>query len=350
VSANDISDDPDYFKKAAKDNLNLLVVLEFVINFYTFSLLVELIIVPVSAILVLMLVVADTEKKYDRVVSLINRLLLILGAGLIFYALYNLLTNFNSFATLQTLTDFSLPPLLTLLYFPFLYAISLLFVYEIEFMRLRYSIKSPSLRSYAKRRALLSFHVRTELLRRWRRNLWTSDTENKKDIDNSIQEVLILREREKNPIDIPFESGWSPYTAKYFLKIEGIVTSDYHRTRGGSDKWYSDSPYMNIGEGLISNNIVYYVEGNETTATTLRIVMNVNYPEDSKDVKSKFLGVCRLLFINALGQEMPSNLEEQINSEAEIDTKYKDKSIKLLKELRPGDRFGAYNVKFIIEN
>lgn len=58
-----ISEDADYFKQALKDNLKLIVVLEFIVSFYTFSMLTELIIVPVTALFGGMLAVAGTDKK-----------------------------------------------------------------------------------------------------------------------------------------------------------------------------------------------------------------------------------------------------------------------------------------------
>lgn len=216
----EVTDDPHYFKKTVKDNLKLLVVLEFIISFYTFDLWVELLIVPLTAALGVLLAVAQSDKKYESVTKLLNNCLVLVGGGLFAYAAYKLWTDFSSFATGQTLTDFSLPPVMSFLYLPFLYLMAFYVDYQNVFFRLHYSIKDSSLRAYAKRRAILAFHLRTGLLKKWGRNLMTWQTESREDIDNAIREVFILRARERRPVEVPHDRGWSPYAAKDFLTSE----------------------------------------------------------------------------------------------------------------------------------
>ncbi len=55
--------DPRFFKRSVMSTFSLTIVLEFVVQMYSFSLLAELLLVPVSVILGGMLVIAETNEK-----------------------------------------------------------------------------------------------------------------------------------------------------------------------------------------------------------------------------------------------------------------------------------------------
>lgn len=86
LNLNSISEDEHYFRKIALEQLQLLVVLEFVINFYVFDLWVELIIVPVAALIGGMLALAESDSSYASVKKFLDLLLVISGALLISFA------------------------------------------------------------------------------------------------------------------------------------------------------------------------------------------------------------------------------------------------------------------------
>lgn len=54
VNANKVNQDEEYFKKIFKDNLKLIVILELITTFYSFSLIVELILVPLLLIITML--------------------------------------------------------------------------------------------------------------------------------------------------------------------------------------------------------------------------------------------------------------------------------------------------------
>ena len=78
-----IADDEAYFRKALMNNFKIIVVLEFLVAFYTFSLLAEMLIVPVVAFLVTLQAFSETEQKYRQVGRLLANLLTAIGFGLI---------------------------------------------------------------------------------------------------------------------------------------------------------------------------------------------------------------------------------------------------------------------------
>lgn len=350
VRSNKIADDPNFYRNAIKDNLKLVVVLEFIIAFYTFDLWVEFLIVPLVVVAGGMLAVAQSNKEYEPAEKFLSNILALFGGGLIAYAIYNLYLDFELFAKTQTLTDFILPPLLSLLFLPFLFIIALYSSYESAFTRLQFSLNDSSLRTFAKRRSIIGFHVHTGLLKRWTRNLMILCPENRQQIKDSIREVKMLRARERNPEKTPFERGWSPYAATEFLTEEGLHPDDYHRIFGEGNEWAANSPYMKVGDEFLLNSIAYYIDGDEFTATKLRLIMEIIDPQSSENDHQQFTKIARLLFEKALNSEMPEELENHLLAGTDTTTHLRGKEMSVLKTVWPKHHLSGYTLKFTIQN
>lgn len=63
ISLNKAAKEKDFFKNILRDNLKLLLILEFAVNFHQFSLVTELILLPVIAFLTFTQVIATREKR-----------------------------------------------------------------------------------------------------------------------------------------------------------------------------------------------------------------------------------------------------------------------------------------------
>lgn len=221
-------EDDYYFRNALKDNFKLIAIFEFVVTFYTFPLLVELILVAVVAILVAMQAYAEGKKEYSNLTRLVDYLLTIFGGSLVVYAFYMLVVDFGSFFQVKTLTDFGLPITLTLLFFPFLFVLAFYVNYENAFLRINLIYKQPPLRRYAKRTALVGFHVRIALLKRWICLIQSNRPDNPKSLKASMRQVKQYACREKIPPTVSYSEVWSPFLACKFLNSKGVVTGYYH--------------------------------------------------------------------------------------------------------------------------
>jgi len=147
------SQDEHYFEKILWDNLKLILVLEFIVNLYTFSLWVEIILMPLLFLIVAMGAVAETRKEHMPVKKVTDPILAIFGISLIIFALFNIIVDYQEFATIKNLRAFLLPPLLTLAYIPFLYFLALFIAYENLFIRLDIFLKKDkALAKLAKRK------------------------------------------------------------------------------------------------------------------------------------------------------------------------------------------------------
>ena len=160
VNANEATQDEHYFKKIVLDNLKLILAITFLVNFYTFSLWVEIILMPLLFFIVAMGAVAETKKEYIQVKKVIDYVLATIGIILIIFALSEILSNYQSFATSNNLRAFVLPPLLTLIYIPFLYCSALFMAYETLFVRLDIFLKKDkNLAKFTRRKIFVLCHV-----------------------------------------------------------------------------------------------------------------------------------------------------------------------------------------------
>lgn len=342
-----IAEDEHYFWHAIRDNFKVIAVLEFVIAFYTLPLWAELLLVPIATILVGMQVVAQGKAEYAPARLLIDWLLTALGGGLVVFAGYKLVTDFGSFAQAGTLSDFALPIALTLLFLPFLYVLALYVSYENAFARLNLTFHEPPLRHYAKRTALFRFHVRAHLLRRWLRNIQMRTPGDRAALRASIAQVKELARRSKAPAAVPPEEGWSPYLAREFLSEDGLVPNDYHQDPIDDAAWFAASPYFEIGEAILPNNIAYYVEGDEHVARRLKLVVNFNDQETAKETRERFAGLAENLFHRALDKDPPEAVRASILQERPHSLAVDDKTILLTRDSWPSGR--GYEMHFIVQ-
>src|SRR5690606_31423620 len=100
------------------------------------------------------------------------------------------------------------------------------------------------------------------------------------------------------------------YAAIRFLEEEGFRTDDYHRILHGTDEWYAASPPVRIGPGILPAAIAYYVDGDEFTAKSLKLQLDADQPEKSREAHDKLVAAARRLCENALGSSLPAEVEQ----------------------------------------
>jgi hypothetical protein len=120
--------------------ISLTIILEFIVGFYNFSLIWELILIPIVTFISLLSLVAEMKKDEPNtkiVANILKGILTIIGFGILIYGIYQLSTNYTDFFTLSNLKSFLLPPIFTLLFLPLIYFTVLYIKYERAFMNLR---------------------------------------------------------------------------------------------------------------------------------------------------------------------------------------------------------------------
>jgi hypothetical protein len=150
-----------FVRKSARRALAVTALVEGFANLEVFSLAVELVLLPVLALLGALAVVSESKKEYAPVRRLVSGLLSIFGVCILLYVAGRLVADFEAGHTLRAL---ALPVWLTIGSLPFVYAFGLIAEYEQAFLRIDFHTNDPSHRRRAKRGLLRTAHVRaTEL-------------------------------------------------------------------------------------------------------------------------------------------------------------------------------------------
>jgi len=170
----------------------LILVMEFLIGMYVFSLPVELVFVPFLSLVVMMKAIADTEveKDYRAVQKLLDGILIIIGFVLVYHTVREAASEPGRLLASKTLKDFALPIWLTLSFLPVLYLGKLAAMYQVLFVRISFLINHDErVQRYVKWKTLLLCRLNVWRLERWGRYLPTKlcFIEDRDDVQNVIR-------------------------------------------------------------------------------------------------------------------------------------------------------------------
>jgi len=123
------------FWKIIGRTIAFTALLEFVVNAYTFPLVVELLTLPIIFLVFGALTVSKTlpefaDRKYDATRKLLTWIMVAYGFSLIGYSLWSALTHLDKEVGVRFTKDFFLPLILALWFIPFIYAARLYAVVE----------------------------------------------------------------------------------------------------------------------------------------------------------------------------------------------------------------------------
>lgn len=186
ININKVNSDKKFFRKMIIDNLKLIVVVEFIINFYTFNFFIEMVLVPLIFFLMAMSIIAGMEKKLSLVKKIMDFSLTIVGIIIIVYAFIGLINHSRDLTTLDNIRSFILPPALTILYVPFIYFLALFMAYELLFVRLESLLHhNKGLIGVAKRKIIFFCNINLKKLNSFSNNCAKEliKTRDKRDLD-----------------------------------------------------------------------------------------------------------------------------------------------------------------------
>ncbi len=168
MNTNKANQEKGFFIKILKDNLKIILALEFILTLYTFNLVAEIILVPVLVFIVAMSAVSELKKEYLPVKKLFDFILSLIGVFFIVFALGKVFGDFQNIMTSQNLKTFILPPLLTFSFIPFVYFFAIIMAYETLFVRLGiFNKNDPSLIKFAKHKIIRACHLNLPKLNRF---------------------------------------------------------------------------------------------------------------------------------------------------------------------------------------
>ncbi|MCD6352889.1 MAG: hypothetical protein J7M06_01590 [Proteobacteria bacterium] len=138
-------------QKILADSIKIVIFLEFLVNTYTFPLVVELILVPLLTFIAMIDVVASMNKEHAIVARITTAIQIFTGSVIIVVAINQAVSDFQNLKSLDALRSIALAPLMSVLMFPFIYIVLVVSKYELVFMRLDFGCeKTRGLKRYAR--------------------------------------------------------------------------------------------------------------------------------------------------------------------------------------------------------
>lgn len=155
--------DKSYFKDTVKDALKWTIILEFVVSLYSFSLLTEIILVPIFVFLGALQGYAMSDKKYERVEKLLSNFSAIIGLVIFSIVVYKTVDKFEGLFTIANLNSFIHPIIMTLFFIPFIYFYAVYMKYDEIFVLVDHFAKDKG----------KSKSIKKQILWTSKLNLWT---------------------------------------------------------------------------------------------------------------------------------------------------------------------------------
>ena len=131
------ADGTHFFRKLLKDNVAISVIIEFFVSFWTFSLTVELIIVPATVLISAFYAIASMDKKHLSAKRFFEVLFAVWGVIIFINAIYCLFISPGEFFSLDTLKSLLLPLVLLIFNLPVICGLALYNMYEQVFIRVK---------------------------------------------------------------------------------------------------------------------------------------------------------------------------------------------------------------------
>lgn len=144
--------DEKYISKVLKDNIRFTVVTEFLLSTFTFSFWVELIIIPITTVIVLFDTVAEHKSDAIAVHKLLQDVMAFAGLCVILQTVRVGILEYRELNVINTLVSFFIPIVYLLLVTPLEYAFELYSKYEMLFIQMHF--KEPRDKKVKRKRHL----------------------------------------------------------------------------------------------------------------------------------------------------------------------------------------------------
>lgn len=324
----------NYFSKIIKDNIKIITIWEFLFNFYTLSLVGELIFIPIIFLFTSMEAFAENSSKqkdsYKKVVSLCKNILGLIGLSMVFYVIYKTIIGYKLLFSVSNFKSFLLPILLVTLALPYFYALALYTNYEnfITVVKLLHRNEEPRISKSLIKATLIYANININTLQRIRKYLVHFDSS--KENPNEY----IRRISKKTQYVISDKAKFTPFndirTVIKSLSNIGVGKLDeWHKSYVDDDGYLSMTNYYQFGIDDITkmpNTLAFYLIGEKNYIKQLEIVLDVGYQQDNGQAIEKLIEVLGPIF-NSLDTTIPEGLTNSIIENREYNKQYYTHSV-----------------------
>jgi hypothetical protein len=138
------------FRKLFRRVLKVTIFIEFLVNLFVFPLAVELMLIPLLVLFGGMQAVAEGDPKLAPARNVIGFVLSVAGLVIVVHAVASAVGDPVGLLTWEHLEEFLVPPVLTVVFVPFLFYVALRSTYELVFVRVSILVKDERLARRAK--------------------------------------------------------------------------------------------------------------------------------------------------------------------------------------------------------
>lgn len=180
-----------FFINHFAQNFKFVIIIEFLVSSYVFSLYTELITFPIIIFLILMNFFSERSETYRKIYDITNYLLVFITIFFISSATYKAFNDYHNFLSMKSLVYLSFPFVLMIFYLPISYIWILFAKYELLFTTISHvfkNIKKQDLGNKIKKEILKICVINIDLIEEIRTNkyfLWHS-IENENDLKEFI--------------------------------------------------------------------------------------------------------------------------------------------------------------------
>ena len=310
--------DSSYFWKLFKSGFAATVFIEFFVNLYSFSLLVELVLLPFIVFLTILSVYSEysskTNKEHKKVNSCLNQLLGVIGLFYIGFAIYKTIVEFSSVHWGDVSKQFFLPILLTALTIPYFWILALLMKYENMFIGNNLIFKDRSRIEKLKIKFVVLWYGNFNFKRVHRiwKKLGLLAYEEDVSYRKHIRQIASTPAYKKSPVS-------NKMSIRLFNDIDACCKalsilnlgefSEWNKLYGFDEFYCSPSYYTIKPDGL--SNLLLSLQGEEKHIHQLELALSIYNSEEREESIQKFIE-CIESIANILSLQMPIDIYEAI--------------------------------------
>lgn len=130
--------DEKYIGKVLRDNFKLTIIVEFLMSTFTFSIGIELAIIPIITMIVIVNTFAEGKEEYKKVHKLLDIVLAVAGFWILYETIKIGIHEYKELNILYTLISFMIPIVYSISFLPLAYLLELYSKYESLFARMSF--------------------------------------------------------------------------------------------------------------------------------------------------------------------------------------------------------------------
>lgn len=290
--------DNRYFVNALKNVFKVAVLAEFVINFYTFNLVLEVIMVPVLFFIGVLSASGKPSNESNILKKISNTVLGALGVVIFIYFSVKVFRNPTEFFNINTAREILLPIVLTITFLPFIFTLSLVAKYEQVFNNFNLTVGSDkAYRRFLKKKVFLRFGFNLKELAAWSSELISGAMGGKQDFCDVLSQSRTEKFRR-------------PEECSYMEDV-GLKTGVWKRVQ--KNEFEACSIPKNIDLPEYSFNLISYcVKGTKSKAKEMDLKLFLYSKLDNDLVRQEFVKAANLLMYKAFHHDLPGMMVRAI--------------------------------------